>query len=271
MKICSLCQQEYENPEIRFCGSDGQTLVEQANPGMQSKQQSAAAGRIAAPFSASLAMSFFAHDFGEKTNWYLANGGDPPSGSTNVLCQPNVKVNTIKLAYNLLAIAFWNLRENNLIRFTPGAKQGFIFKSTLVIIELNRANQTTIPGLEFDLLEIIKQSAPGVTVQKVVQQFLGEHSYYPHERVFQRLTQWMIHLGYGQPDTSKKSFFKILNGANMDFELIPDCQRIAGSQQAAQIIHSKWLKFQNEQSEVFNLLYKAVERAVEANTSYLGS
>ena len=268
MKICPLCQQKYENPEIRFCGSDRQTLVEQANLGTQSKQQSAAAERIAAPFSASLAMAFFAHNFVQQPpNWYVSVNGFTPSGSTNVPCQPNVKVNSIMLAYNLLAIAFWNLRENNLIRFTPGAKQGLIFKSTPVMIEFNLTNQTTIPGLEFDLLEIIKQSAPGVTVYKVVQQFLGELAeWYPHEKVFQRLTQWMIHLGYGQPDSSKKPFFNILKRANMNFEFIPDCQRIADSQHAAQIIHGSWIKFQNEQPEIFRVLYEAVEGAVRDNT-----
>ncbi len=271
MRICPLCQQKYDNAEIRFCGADGRPLIEQENLAAQSQPQQAAvsgatAEQVAAPFSASLAMAFFAHYFVGQPGWYGGVNGYTPSGSTTVPCQTNVKVNSINLAYNLLAIAFWHLRENNLIRFTPGAKQGFIFKYTPLIIEFNRLNQTKIPGLEFDLMEIIKQSAPGVTIFAVVQQLLGQLAYYPHEKVFQRLTQWMIQLGYGQPDVSPKPFFSIRNAASMDFEFTPDCQRIEGSEQAAQIIHGSWMKFQAEQSDVFRLLYDEVERAVRGNT-----
>jgi hypothetical protein len=267
MRICPLCQQKYDNAEIRFCGADGQPLIEQENLAAQSQPQLAVAEQVAAPFSASLAMAFFAHHFVEQPGSHNSvDGTYTSSGSTNVPCQPNVKVNSIKLAYNLLAIAFWHLRENNLIRFTPGAKQGFIFKYTPLIIEFSRLNQTKIPGLEFDLMEIIKQSVPGVTIFAVVQQLLGQLAYYPHEKVFQRLTQWMIQLGYGQPDVSPKPFFSIRNAASMDFEFTPDCQRIEGSQQAAQIIHGSWMKFQAEQSDVFRLLYDEVERAVRGNT-----
>lgn len=272
MRICPLCQQKYGNAEIRFCGADGQPLIEQENLAAQSQPQQAAvsgatAEQVAAPFSASLAMAFFAHHFVEQPGSHASvNGTYTSSGSTNVPCQPNVKVNSIKLAYNLLAIAFWQLRENKLIRFTPGAKQGFIFTYMPLIIEFNHSNQTKIPGLEFDLMEIIKQSAPGVTIFAVAQQLLGQRADYPHEKVFQRLTQWMIQLGYGQPDVSPKPFFSIRNAANMDFEFTPDCQRIKGSQQAAQIIHGSWMKFQAEQSDVFRLLYDEVERAVRGNT-----
>lgn len=267
MRVCPLCRQKYENGEIRFCVSDGQPLIELEMSTAQSQPQPSVAEQITAPFSASLAMAFFANHFVEQsTGWHVSvDGAYTSSGSTKVPCQPNVKVNTIKLAYNLMAIAFWHLRENNLIRLTPGVtKKTFLRTYTPLIIELNRSNQTNIPGLEFDLLEIIKQSAPGVTIWTVVQQFLGKLDYYPHGIVFQRLTQWMIHLGYGQTDVSPKPFFR--NSANMDFDFTPDCQRIAGSQQAAQIIHGSWMKFQAEQPEVFRLLYDGVEGGVRGNT-----
>ncbi len=267
MRICPHCKRKYQSAEIRFCAEDGQPLTEQPNLVSQSEPQPSIAERPATPFSASLMMAFFAHYFVEKPGSHISvDGAFTSSGSTNVPCQPNVVVNSIKLAYNLLAISFWNLRENNLIRFAPGAEQGLIFKHTPLLIEFNRANQTKIPGLEFDLMEIIKQSAPGVTVATIVQRLSGELAYYPHKRVFERLTQWMIHLGYGQPDVSKKSFFRISNAANMNFEFIPDCQRIAGSQQAAQIIHGDWTRFQAEEPDVYNLLYKAMESAIRGNT-----
>ncbi len=273
MRICPLCRQKYEHAEIRFCASDGQPLVEQESLAAQSQPQQAvvsgaAAQQVAAPFSASLAMAFFAHYFVERPGSHVSvDGAYTSSGSTNVPCQTNVRVNSIKLAYNLLAIAFWHLRENNLIRFTPGATQKNLFSTfTPLIIEFNRLNQTKIPGLEFDLIEIIKQSPPGVTTYAVVQQLLGKLADHPHEKVFQRLTQWMIQLGYGQPDVSPKPFFRIRNAASMDFEFTPDCQRIASSQQAAQVIHGNWMKFQAEPSDVFRLLYDDVERAVRGNT-----
>jgi hypothetical protein len=266
MRICPHCRRKYENAETRFCPEDGQPLVEQANFVAQVEPQTTVAERDAAPISASLMMAFFAHHFVELAGIDdRVNGYDTKNASTKVPCQPNVKVNSIKLAHNLLAISFWNLRENNLIRFAPGAERGFLSKHTPLLIEFNGANQTQIPGLEFDLMEIIKQSAPGVTAAAVVNQLLKKHTYAPYEKFFQRLTQWMIHLGYGQPDTSKKPFFT--RGVAVNFELIPDCQRIMNSQLAAQIIHRKWMQFQTAQPDVYNFLYKAMDDIIWLATS----
>ncbi len=263
MRICPLCKRNYQSAEIKFCADDGQPLVEQTNLLSQSEPQPAVAERAAAPFSASLMMAFFAHHFVEQSDIRITVGGAfGSSGSTDIPCQSNVKVNATILAYKLLAISFWNLRENNLIRFATGTEQGLISKYTTLLIEFNRANQTQIPGLEYDLMEIIKQSPPGATVVGVAQQILENDSYNPHEKVFQRLAQWMIHLGYGQPDVSKKPFFRRLT---MNFEFIPDCQRIAEAQPTAQIVHRKWTQFQAEQPDVYNLLYKAMKTAFSNN------
>ena len=261
-----------------FCPDDGQPLTEKANHAAQYQPQqpsmvSKVAESSAAPFSASLAMAFFAHRFLQIMTNYSTSTISSSSyrGGTNVLCQPNLQVYSDDLADNLLMIAFWYLHENNCIRFAPGASQGFINTYTPLAVEFNRSSQAQIPGLEFDLMEIIKHTAPGVTVEAVVMQFLQKTSRRRGEQVFERLMQWFVSLGYGQPDTTPKPFFRLYNHANIDFEFVPDCRRIAGCEPAAQIIHRKWMKFQAEQPEVLRFLSADVGRAISKCTNRPGN
>lgn len=244
MKICPICRREYESANTRFCAVDGQPLVEQANAVAPPQPAAQPPG---APFSASLALAFFAHRFLENM--------PPEKYGIASFCQPNVQVNAWQFVTELPIIAFWHLYENQYIRFTPAMKQGFLRNSPTLIIEANPAmGQASFPGLEHDFWEIIKNTAPGLTVEMVFKLFLGGHNVEPEKNLAARLIDWMIQLGYGQPDTSPKPFFRM--GSIPLFEkFIPDCGRIAACEQAAQIIHGRWMKFRAEQPEMFYYLF----------------
>jgi len=217
------------------------------------------------PFSASLAASFFPNHFVQPPTTF--------SGSTKVPCNLSVTVNSTELALNLLAIAFWYLRENSLIRFAPAARQGLVFTYTPIVVEINRLSQQRIPGLEYDLIEVAKQFAPGATIEQIVYQFFETTVEYTQEKIFRRMTQWIVQLGYGPfinedpvtPEEAKR-FFKYRNMKSFDFRFAPDCQRIAGTQPAAQQIHQGWMKFQTEESELFRQIYAQGERAMKSRT-----
>jgi hypothetical protein len=247
MKICPICRQEYESVNTEFCAVDGQPLVEQANP--VTPPQSAAQP-MSAPFSASLALALFAHRFVEIV--------PPEKYGTASFCQQGVQVNPWQLVTELPIIAFWYLYENNCIRFTPAMKQGFLRNSPTLVIEANpAANQASFPALEYDFWEIIQRSPPGTTVETVFKQFLGGHNVEPEKNLIKRLIAWMIQLGYGQPDNSPRPFFRM--GSIPLFETFtPDCQRIAVQEQAAQIIHQRWMKFRAEQPDIFYYLFDDV-------------
>jgi hypothetical protein len=172
-------------------------------------------------------------------------------------------VNAWQMVTELPIIAFWYLYENNCIRFTPAVKQGFLRNSPTLIIEANPAAQPGFPGLEHDFWEIIKNTAPGLTVEMVFKLFLGGHNVEPEQKLAARLIAWMIQLGYGQPDTSPKPFFRM--GSIPLFEkFAPDCRRIAACEQPAQIIHRRWMKFRAEQPDVFYYLFDdVVDAAVD--------
>ena len=251
MKICPICRREYESANTEFCAVDGQPLVEPAN----AVAPPPAAQPSGAPFSASLALAFFAHRFIEVV--------PPEKHGIASFCQPNVKVNSWQLVTELPIIAFWYLYENNCIRFTPAMKQGFLRNSPTLIIEANPAAQPGFPGLEHDFWEIIKNTAPGLTVELVFKLFLGRHNVEPEKNLAARLIAWMIQLGYGQPDTTPKPFFRM--GSVPLFEkFAPDCRRIAACEQQAQIIHRRWMKFRAEQPDVFYYLFDdVVDAAVD--------
>ncbi|HEX8370971.1 MAG TPA: hypothetical protein VF604_20665 [Pyrinomonadaceae bacterium] len=246
MKICPVCQREYESANAKFCAVDGESLVEQTYAAAPPQYGAQPTG---APFSASLALAFFAHRFIEVM--------PPEKSGTLSFCQPNVKVNSWQLVTELPIIAFWHLYENNCIRFTPTAKAAFLRSDITLVIEANPASQASFPCLEHDFWEIIKRSPPGVTVETVFKQFLGGRNTEPEKNLIERLTAWMIQLGYGQPDNSPKPFFRM--GSIPLFEkFAPDCRRIAAQQQAAQIIHRRWMKFRAEQPDVFYYLFDDV-------------
>lgn len=257
MKVCPNCRQEYEDTTIRFCTLDGQPLVERANsaPLLQPPLNSVGnAAPVGSSFSASLATALFAPHFFKSTSY-------SHTGMTKVPCQENVRVSALDLADNLLMISFWYLSENDLIRLTPASRQMSGAPQATLVVESNPANHPRLPGLEFDLLTIIRAAAPGATVEEVVKQFLP-YGFLPHETMIDRLTQWFIQLGYGQPDGARKPFFRLSNDVHFGF--IPDCQRIATLKPAAQNIHRQWTKFQVEQPAQFRLLYDSVIAAVRA-------
>jgi hypothetical protein len=257
MRICPHCRRKYEGAEIRFCTEDGQALVEQAN--QIAPPQPPRAERAAAPFSPSLALAFFAHRFVE--NVPLEDYG------VESFCQPNVKVKARQFVTELPIIAFWHLLESNCIRFTPTVKTGFLRNSPTLVIQANPAGQVSVPGLEYDFWEIIKRSPPGVTVENVFWQFIGGRAVEPEKNLANRLIEWMIQLGYGQPDNSPRPFFRM--GKIPLFETFtPDCRRINACEPAAQDIHRRWMKFRAEQPE---LLYYLDDDIIDAARSRIGN
>lgn len=246
MKICPICRREYESANAGFCPVDGQPLVEQAYAAAPPQY---AAQPLGAPFSASLALAFFAPRFIEVMS--------PEKGGTASFCEPGVNVKSWQLVTELPIIAFWYLYDNNCIRFTLATKQGFLENSPTLVIEANPAAQASFPGLEHDFWELIKTTAPPVTVETVFKLFLGGHNSAPEKNLIERLIAWMIQLGYGQPDTTPKPFFRM--GSIPLFEdFVPDCRRIAAQEQAAQIIHGRWMKFRAEQPDIFYYLFDDV-------------
>lgn len=247
MKICPLCQRTFEDLRVEVCPNDGQMLVIQANAYAQSPI-------IDVPFSASLAMTFFAHHFVEQMT--DGRGLQPP-------CQ-SAKVNMTHFYYELPIITFWYLLEKNFIRFQPRTKTGmFSGDYPTLLIEVNYARQGSFPGLEHDFWEIIKNSPPNITVEDVVVQFFGGKSHKPENKINRRLIEWMTHLGYGRPDDTKPFFRFGDDGDRRIFEFFPDCGRIAAQEQAVQIIHRSWTKFLVEQSQVYHYLFEDVVRGAD--------
>lgn len=206
-----------------------------------------------APFSASLAMAFFANHFVE--NLSDGTGLHPP-------CQTNVRVNMTRLYYELPLIAFWFLRENNFIRFAPSARSGLLSGDyTVLVIEVNSAAQGNFPGLEYDFWEIIKRAGSGVTIETVFNRFLGGRTRSPENKLNSRLIEWMIQLGYGQADNTKPFFRFSDDGDRRIFEFFPDCRRIMMRQTAAQKIQKGWMSFCAEQPEIYYYLFEDIIRA----------
>jgi hypothetical protein len=269
MKVCSACQRRYEDAALNFCGADGQPLVTSAEmaaaaPVPQPLNQNA--GPADTPFSASLALMLFANFFLPPASGFHYTNLD----LTSVPTQPDVKVSCWGFADDLIVISFWFLLRNNLIRLTPGAPQqeGLIFRSSYIpiIVEANHANPMKLPGLEFDLLEITRRSPPGVTVGTLAAAVLGnETSFFPGEKVYTRITQWAVQLGYGQQKDMKRPLFslgkiKLNYEINRNFDFEPDHQRIAQIQPLAQTIHRDWMKCKSEQPEMVGIISKEVQR-----------
>lgn len=244
MKICPLCNREYENTDIGFCADDGKALIDQT-----------VATPPAMAFSPSLAMTLFSHRFIENL---------PPGGyGIQSFCQPEINVKSWQFLTEVPMIAFWYLRENNCIRFTQTYRQGFIRNSPTLVIEASPAGQVTVPGLEYDFWEIIKHSKSAMTVETVFTRFLGGHRMDPEKKVYERLIAWMIQFGYGQPDNSPKPFIRF--GDIPPFEkFAPDCSRIVSQEPAAQVVHQRWMKFKAEERELFYYLFDdVVDAAVD--------
>lgn len=247
MKICPICKQQYERADLDFCLADGQPLVESAHSAAPQPQSPPA------PFSASLALALFASRFIENV--------PPEKPGVEAFCQPNVKVTAWRFITEVPMSAFWYLLENNCIRFTLTMKTGILRSSPTLVIEANPAAQVNFPGLEYDFWEIIRRS-PGITVEKVYKQFLGRQCWNPEENLADRLAEWLIQLGYGQPDTSPKPFFR-LGRVPLFEKFAPDCRRIAAQEFAAREIHRRWMKFRAEKPDVFYYLFDDV---VDAGT-----
>lgn len=247
MKICTRCQTKIEDSNARFCGRDGGALIEASEPTPQSQTPSGTAGQ---PFSASLAMALFTADFIQRVA--LDKGLTPP-------CQPDVRVSTVQLYYELPMISLWYLREQNFIRFVQTTSG---HRHPPLGIEAIHANHPSVPGLEFDYWEIIKLSAPGTPVQAVVRQLFGKGNFYPEKTLNERMKVWLIQLGYGQADSKPKPFFQFGDdGDRRIFPFVPDCQRIMAHQQTAQMILRRWVKFIMEEPAIYQCLFQDVVRA----------
>jgi hypothetical protein len=247
MKICTKCQTKFEDPNARFCGRDGQTLVDVPDAATQPQTPTATANTS---LSGSLAMALF-------TNYFIEPVA-PDSGLTPP-CQPDVRISTVQLYYELPMISLWYLREHNFIRFVQTASPP---RHSSLGIEGTHGNHSSVPGLEFDYWEIIKVCAPGTPVQAVVRQMFGEGSFYPEKTLNLRIKEWLIQLGYGQADTKKKPFFQFGDdGDRRIFEFIPDCQRIMAQQSTARTIHHRWMKFIAEEPVIYQYLFQDVVRA----------
>jgi hypothetical protein len=195
-------------------------------------------------------MALFAADFIEPVE--PDNGRTPP-------CQPDVRVSTVQIYYELPIISLWYLRENNFIRFVQtNSPHG----NSPLGIGANQANQASVPGLEFDYWEIIKMCAPGTPVQAVIRQLFGKGSFYPEDKLNLRIKEWLIQLGYGQADTKPKPFFQFGDdGDRRIFPFVPDCPRIMTQQQTAQMIHHRWRKFIAEEPVIYQYLFQDIIRA----------
>lgn len=175
----------------------------------------------------------------------------------DAFCQPDVKVKAWQFLVEVPMIAFWHLRENNCIRFTPAVKQGFIRNSPTLLIEANPAAEVNFPGLEYDFWQIIKDKPPGISVEMVFQLFLGGHRSDPERNVFDRLIAWLLQLKFGKPDNSPKPFIRFDNVPPFE-KFAPDCPAIAAQEPTAQIIHKRWTKFKAAQPELFYYLFDDV-------------
>jgi hypothetical protein len=252
MKICPHCQTKFEDPKMRFCGRDGKPLVEAAESATQSQ---------APPLSGSLAMALFPSYSIDKTM--------EPNRGVNPLCQPDVEINTVHLYYELPIISLWYLREHNFIRFVQSTSPD---RHSAVGIEAVPANQTSVPGLEFDYWEIIKTCAPGTPIHEVVRPLFGSEDYYPERNLRQRIAEWLVQLGYGQSDNKPKPFLRVRrlgvasevvgdDGDRRLFEFLPDCQRIMAQQQTAQMILERWSRFLADEPDLYQWLFAGVVRA----------
>lgn len=252
MKICTQCQTTFADPNLRFCGRDGRPLVEMPDTASQSQ---------APLLSGSLAMALFTSYFIETVE---------PNRGLNPPCQPDVEISTVQLYYELPIISLWYLREHNFIRFVQSTSPD---RHSAVGIEAVQANHTSVPGLEFDYWEIIKSCAPGTPIQAVVRQLFGEGTFYPEQKLRERLAEWLVQLGYGQADNKPKPFFQFKwksfqrdredgnDGDRRLFEIIPDCQQIMTQQQKAQMILERWARFTAEEPSLYQWLFLAVVRA----------
>lgn len=267
MKICPHCKRTYENAETRFCPEDGQALAEPTNFAAQSQPQTKAAelraDPNAAPLSASFAVMFFPLAF--MPPYQTGRWGY----YTNVNQATGAKVDAFDFGEKLITLSLWFLQRNDLMRFALGAPRKKFFSSyTPLIVEINHANPQKIPGLEFDLLETARRSAPGLSVDDLAAAYLTKYKrYFPLEPVYQRMTQWAIHQGYGQPAAPKKKpFFRLGSEEDRDFEFAPDYRRIARVEPSAQAIQRDWIQFQNEQRQLADKIREEVKRAIHRLT-----
>lgn len=254
MRYCPICHQSYEDSMAKFCPSDGQPLVQSNAAEQHSPPTVNVAKENPAPFSASLAVMFFANFFMKPVSSTFLGGGR----LTSVITQPDVKVYGTHLGNELVAVSLWFLQHNNLIRLTIGGRAKNSFRSS-VVVEVNRASQQRIPGLEFDLLEIARHSPPSVTVHALATALLGKRTFFPVERIYDRMTQWAVQFGYGQHAVIKKPFFS--SGATEEFKFAPDHNRIAHIQPLAQSIQQSWMQYKSQQSELVKSTYAEIDSA----------
>ncbi|HXG82454.1 MAG TPA: zinc ribbon domain-containing protein [Pyrinomonadaceae bacterium] len=256
---CPNCRQSVSANQ-KFCSSCGQTLanvsaaqnqqtVNQQTAGYQSSQQSSASAAVESSAPPSLLLLFYAHNFVPAAGMLGA--------ATVVPCQ-NVKVSSSDLVYQMMAAAFWHLRERKLISIETGKKQGWIFKSTPVIVRLLQHTQTT--GLEHDFLEATRARQTEATVEQIIVDYLREDTPNPAGKILDRITQWAIHLGYGQHE-QRQGFFK-----KSELNFAPDCARIGALNDKAQAFQAVWQQFQTQEAALYTEILKDCKDAVSSRT-----
>lgn len=243
---CPHCGQTLSENQ-KFCPSCGQASATVSSaPNQQTSQQPPTASVDAPP---SLLMLFYAHNF--------ISAAGILGAATVVPCQ-NVKVNSSELVNQMMAAAFWHLRERQLISIETGKKRGWIFKSTPVNVRLLQHAQ--INGLEHDFLETIRARQIEMTVEQIIVDYLREDTPQPSKKILDRMTRWAIHLGFGQSE-QRQGFFK-----PSELNFAPDCQRINSLNGAAQTFQAGWRQFQTREAALFAEILKDCKDAVSRRT-----
>lgn len=261
MKICPKCRRQFADDTVKFCGNDGGLLETfQSPPPVAQAVHNQTAQQVvnqspqpirsahAASFSPSLLIYFFADQFIEQAGFL---------GGTEAPCR-EVKVNTNDLTDEMMAAAFWFLREGNFISMRLGEKTGLIFKSSPVEVQVLQ-NAQIESGLERDFYEILRAWQTASTIKNVVVAHLRVDTQNPRSEILTRIKQWAVHTGCGQFVKKKGMIF-----SKTVFEA--DCGRISNYGAEAQNLNNKWQNFKTQEPELYEAMIKECGSAVSART-----
>jgi hypothetical protein len=204
---------------------------------------------VAAPaVSPSLLILFYAHQFVRAAGIL---------GGTPVPCQ-DVQVKTADLVHELVAAAFWHLRERKLINLAIGKPQGLIFKTTPVNAQFSQPGELN-GGLEHDFFEILRARQTVFTVKDVIITHLRIDSKNPANDLFERAQQWAVHQGFARAVQKKGLVFT-------KTEIEYDCAKIGALINEAQAIQPGWQQFKAQEAALYAALVKECQGAISART-----